>query len=175
MERLIPVPDRGQDVARVYDDCHVDLFGYVASLIRDVDAAEDIVHEGFARLVQEGVSGRRVAEPRGWLYRVCTNLAFSRSRRRAVAERWNARFGRLASTETHEPAEAAVLRRERDTELHQALRTLPRDHQAALLLAAEGFNGREIAKILGRSEGATRNILWRSRLDLKDRLERDER
>jgi len=175
MERLAPLADQRDSLAHLYEECHVDLFGYVASLTRDVDAAQDVVHEAFARLVRETANGRLVAEPRAWLYRVCTNLSFSRARRHAAAERWQARFGRPAPTDVHEPAEDAVLRRERDLQLHQALRALPRDHQAALLLAAEGFSGREIATILGRSEGATRNMLWRSRLTLRDGLEADAR
>lgn len=64
-----------------------------------------------------------------------------------------------------------VLRSERHAALTRALGTLPKAHRAALLLAADGFNGREIATILAKSEGATRNILWRARLSLKDQLE----
>jgi RNA polymerase sigma-70 factor, ECF subfamily len=171
VQRPTIVPNRVDDIASIYDECHEELFGYVASLTRDRDAAEDIVHEGFVRFVRERSSGRWVETPRAWLYRVCTNLSFSRSRRRAVADRWSATVGRIASSDVNEAAEDTVLRRERDTELHQALRSLPKDHQAALLLAADGFSGQEIASILGRSEGATRNILWRSRVSLKDRLE----
>ena len=60
---------------------------------------------------------------------------------------------------------------ERHADLTAALERLPKDHRAALLLAAQGFTGREIATILHKSEGATRNILWRARLLLKDFLQ----
>ena len=165
------VAGRMDEIAAVYDACHKDLFGYSVSLTRDLSAAEDVVHEAFARLVRETAAGRRPDNPRAWLYTVSTNLAFSRSRRRAIVDRWQQFVGRPAHAETEEPAEETVLRRERHAQLIRALDTLPKDHRAALLLAAEGFSGREISTILDKSEGATRNILWRSRLILKDRLQ----
>src|SRR6476661_4743854 len=76
------------DIAAVYDACHQDLYGYTASLTRDLSAAADVVQEAFARLVRESTAGRPPDDSRAWLYKVCTNLAFSRSRRRAIADRW---------------------------------------------------------------------------------------
>ncbi len=160
------------DIADVYDACHLGLFSYAASLTHDLSAAEDVVHEAFARLVREHVAGRAPDDPRAWLYRVCTNLAFSRSRRRAIVDRWQRLVaGRAVEEETDEGAEETVLRMERHADLTAALERLPKDHRAALLLAAQGFTGREIATILHKSEGATRNILWRARLLLKDFLQ----
>jgi RNA polymerase sigma-70 factor (ECF subfamily) len=172
LEKFVQViPGRMDGIAAVYDECLPELFGYAASLTGDRTAAEDVVQEAFARLVTQTAGGRGPENARAWLYTVTTNLAFSRARRRAVADRWNQLFGRVARDETGEAADVAVLRSERNAELGTALRTLPKDHRAALLLAADGFTGREIAGILARSEGATRNILWRARLALRDRLE----
>ena len=52
-------------------------------------------------------------------------------------------------------------------ELHAALGRLRPDGRAALLLAAQGFNGHEIATSIGRSEPATRTLLYRSRIELR--------
>jgi RNA polymerase sigma-70 factor (ECF subfamily) len=165
------IPGRMDAIAAVYDECQPDLFGYAASLTRDLAAAEDVVQESFTRLIREHAAGRSPDNPRAWLYRVCTNLAFSRSRRRLIADRWHRLFGQHQHEDVDEAAEDTVIRRERHTELSAALATLPADHRAALLLAADGFSGREIATILDKTEGATRNILWRARLTLKDRLQ----
>jgi len=172
LERLAPVvPGRMDEIAAVYDACHADLFGYAWSLTRDHPAAEDVMHEAFMRLVRESGAGRWPQNPRAWLYTVVTNLAFSRSRRRLIADRWQRFVGRSGQSDTDEAAEETVLRAERHAQLTTALASLPKDHQAALLLAADGFSGREIATILAKSEGATRNILWRARHSLKDRLQ----
>jgi RNA polymerase sigma-70 factor (ECF subfamily) len=173
---LSRVAGRMDAVAAAYDAHHAELYGYAASLVRDSAAAEDVMHEAFARLVRDSARGHWPDEPRAWLYRVCTNLAINRSRRRAAAERWHHLVGRVGASDDDEgeAAEETVIRRERHVELERALRTLPAEYRAALLLAAEGFSGREIAATLGRSEGAARNLLWRARLALKDQLEPDE-
>jgi RNA polymerase sigma-70 factor (ECF subfamily) len=158
-------------VAELYDALAPALYGYVASLTRRGESAEEIVQESFVRLVAAVRAGRVPDDPRAWVYRVATNLAVSRSRRRSIVQRWLPILVSRGEELLDEAAEETVLRRERDHELRIALRALSGEQRAALLLAADGFSGREIAEILHRSEGATRNILWRSRLALRDRLE----
>ena len=70
-----------------------------------------------------------------------------------------------------EAPEETALRRERHDDLSNALASLPADARAALLLAAREFSGQEIARAIGKSDGATRSLLWRSRLALRERLE----
>lgn len=158
-------------VTDAYDRFAAGLYSYVASLTRGGDAAEDIVQEGFMRLVGELRAGRPPDDLRPWLYAVCTNLVASRARRRSIAERWRHVLRPRDDELRDEAAEDTVIRREQNGDMRRALEALPREHRAALLLAADGFSGREIARVLGRSEGATRNILWRSRLALRDRLD----
>ena len=43
------------------------------------------------------------------------------------------------------------------------------------MLAAHGFSGREIAAALGRSELATRSLICRARIRLRERLESEAR
>lgn len=166
--------DRADDIAAVYDACHGPLFGYLASLTHDVGVAEELLQEAFVRLVALTRRGTPPAEPRAWLYTVATNLVISRSRRRAIVGRWIHRLRPLDHDTIVEAPEETVIRRERHDVLSTALAKLPADARAALLLAAEGFSGREIAVAIGKSEGATRNLLWRSRLALRERLEQGD-
>jgi RNA polymerase sigma factor (sigma-70 family) len=108
---------------------------------------------------------------RPWLYRAASNAAISRSRRRTSLTRLLPRL-----LERAEPArpEGETLRVERDAELHLALATLEPDGRAALLLAAQGFDGREIAASIGRTEAATRTLMCRSRIKLRLLLEAAE-
>ena len=66
--------------------------------------------------------------------------------------------------------ESATLRRERTETLERVLGDLPDDARVALLLAAHGFKGEEIAEAIGRSHGATRSMLLRARLRVRDEL-----
>ena len=157
------------DVASTYAECGRDLYAYCIGVARDAGIAEEIVQEAFARLVREQRSGRYPDNPRAWLYTVATNLLRLRARRLSIADRWRRGEGR-ANEEVDVAAEDVVIRRERTSELSAALAGLPRDVRAALLLAADGFSGLEIASFLGKSEGATRNLMWRARLALRDQL-----
>ena len=69
-----------------------------------------------------------------------------------------------------EAAEAAAIRHEQHAELHRALADPVRRAANRAALAARGFAGEEIALMIGRSHGATRTLLWRSRAALPDRL-----
>jgi DNA-directed RNA polymerase specialized sigma24 family protein len=51
-----------------------------------------------------------------------------------------------------------------------ALAGLTPDARTALMLAAHGFTGHEIAEAIGRSDLATRSLLCRARLRLREQL-----
>ena len=163
---------QGDQIVTLYDEHQRDLYGFARSAADDPDQADDFVQEAFLRLVREMRAGRVPANPGGWLYRVCANLIISDARRRGVSTR-----GRLTvrRVEAASSAEDESLRREQQLELADALRRLPAEGRLALLLAAQGQSGREIAAALGRTESATRTILCRARRRLRDELARGVR
>ena len=156
-------------IVALYDTHQRDLYGFARSALDDPGLADDFVQEAFLRLVRE-IRARRVPDnPGGWLYRVCANLIISDARRRGVTAR-----GRLAlrRNEAASSAEDESLRREEQLELVDALRRLPAEGRLALLLAAQGLRGREIAAALGRTESAARTILCRARRRLREEVAR---
>ena len=62
------------------------------------------------------------------------------------------------------------LENERRSDLETILAELGADARTALLMAANGFNGIEIAEAIGRSGNATRSMMCRARLQLRERL-----
>jgi RNA polymerase sigma factor (sigma-70 family) len=143
---------------------------FAYAMTRDRDAADDLVQETFLRLVKEFNSGRPPENISAWLFRVCSNLAMSRGRRISTVQR----FLRVArSSHDAPPAEIEILRREENAALLEGLARLPADARAALLMAAQGFSGREIAEALGRSEAATRTMMFRAREKLRIYLVRE--
>jgi RNA polymerase sigma-70 factor, ECF subfamily len=154
----------GLALTALYEAHRAELLGFLLKMTRDREAAEDLLQETFIRLIREARAGRLPDAVRPWLYRVAANAAISRSRHGAV---WNRLVPRLVDRREPERPDAELLRAERDTELHAALASLPPDGRAALLLAAQGFNGHEIATSIGRTEGATRTLLCRSRVRLR--------
>jgi RNA polymerase sigma factor (sigma-70 family) len=171
-EVSLVVPSRGAaraaDIVAAYDANERDLFSFVLAVTRDRSAAEDLVQEAFLRLIREAHAGRFPDNARAWLYRVAVNLARSRARRMIVADHWR---GFFAARNTERSAEDEIMRRERGGVLRDALAALSTEARMAFLLASDGYAGQEIAAIIGRSEGATRTLLWRARRDLRHRME----
>lgn len=150
-----------------YETHRGSLFRYLVSATRDAATAEDLAQEAFARLTREVGDGRPPRNPAAWLFRVALNLVTSRARHASVAERSG---HRLERPDDEASPEDEVLRLERSSVLHRALAELPEDDRAALLLAARGYRGPEIAEALGKSQAATRTQLCRARARLRERL-----
>jgi RNA polymerase sigma-70 factor (ECF subfamily) len=161
---------RAAELVAAYDANERDLFGFVLAVTRDAVTAEDLVQEAFLRLVREAHAGRYPDNPRSWLYRVAVNLARTRARRRVVADRWRHLF---VSRDVARSPEEEFVGRERSDTLQRALAQLSTDGRIAFLLASDGHSGEEVAALIGRSEGATRTLLWRARRDLRRHLERE--
>ncbi len=151
-------------ISTAYRDHAAAIHGTALRSTRDPEAAADVTAEAFLRLVVEAQAGRFPDNVGGWLYRTSANLVISRGRRMSVARRFAPRLVRHDG-----PAEpdAVTLMNERHHELSAALASLAVAERVALLMAANGATGAEIAGHLGRSYGATRTLLCRARLHLR--------
>jgi RNA polymerase sigma-70 factor (ECF subfamily) len=152
------------ELSELYLRYRGEILAFLVPMTRDPEVAEDLLQDTFIRLIREARAGRGPDNVRAWLYRVAANLAISRGRRLAA---WLRVLPRLLDRGEPPRPEAEFLDRERDTELHAALARLQPAGRAALLLAAQGFDGHEIATLIGRSESATRTLLYRSRIELR--------
>jgi DNA-directed RNA polymerase specialized sigma24 family protein len=77
----------------------------------------------------------------------------------------------LAQRETEaDGPEPHVLDDERRADLESMLAALQPDARTALLMAAQGFDGSAIAIAIGRTELATRSLMWRARIQLRQLL-----
>jgi RNA polymerase sigma-70 factor (ECF subfamily) len=162
-----PAPRSSDLVAATYDAHQRELYSFALRTSRDPEVAEDLVHESFLRLIVEVEAGREPTNVRAWLYRVIANLAVSRARRAAVAQK---QLGELLDRRTEGGPEPQFLEQERRSDLDVVLAELGEDARTALLMAANGFSGLEIAEAIGRSANATRSMMCRARLQLRERL-----
>jgi RNA polymerase sigma-70 factor, ECF subfamily len=137
---------------------------FAQRLTRDADAANDFAQETFARLARASSLGRPPERLAPWLFRVCANLVVSEARKRRTFE---AACFKLESRQMAAEPDDEVLKRERDAMIAAALATLAPDARRALQLAAVGWRGRETARAIGRTEEATRSMLFRSRARLR--------
>ena len=158
-------------VIGAFEAYHAELYNFLRRSTRDESAAEDLIQEAFLRLTREVSAGRTPENMRAWLYRVASNLAISRGRRRTTVFAWMSRYGQRADDVAESP-ESIVLGRLRYAALDAAMAALSADARTALLLSVEGFSGEEIADTIGRSHSATRTLLSRARVRV--RLDREQ-
>jgi RNA polymerase sigma-70 factor (ECF subfamily) len=144
------------------------LRGRLLAMTRDPAIADDLVGEAFLRLAAEMRAGRAPLDPAAWLHRVGSNLVVSRARHATVATR--AMPGLLERDVASSP-EDAVIERERDLLVRDALATLRVDDRQIVVMAARGYRPEEIANVIGKTGQATRTRLCRARGRLRARLE----
>jgi len=163
--------DARREVLRAYEEHRAELFAFLVSVTRDGESAADLLQESFLRLLREGETRGAPLDPRAWLFRVAGNLAVSAARRRLTVRRW---APWLIGRESEASPEQEYLRREDADLVHAALANLRADDRVGLLMTAHGCPTSEIARALGRSELATRSLLCRARIKLRDQVQREE-
>src|SRR5664279_1388467 len=80
----LPAPSTAQtSFEALYRSCAADLYAYVASLLRDREAAQDVTAQAFERALRKRRSfdSRRGSE-RAWLFGIARNAALDELRRR---------------------------------------------------------------------------------------------
>lgn len=154
-------------VEAAYEGHRSQLVRYLTGVTHDASTAEDLAQDAFVRLTIEASAGRVPDDIGAWLHRVAHNLAMSRGRRLSVADR---RHSELAVPDQPRSPEQLALASERDREVQDAVSDLEAVHRYALLMAAMGYGGIDIARSIGRTEAATRTMLCRVRAKVRTRL-----
>ena len=126
------------------------VYAYVATLLRDRSAAEEVTAQAFERAYRKRRSFRpERGSPDAWLFGIARNAALDelrRSRRRAVLEAEPADDLTLPADEQAD----AALRRET---VRAAIASLdPRERDLIALKYSAGLSHAEIARVIGGSE-----------------------
>lgn len=159
-------------LGQVYDDYYDRIYRYIYCYLGRADAAEDVAANVFTRLL---IAVRNGNSPRSnlgaWLYRVAHNLVVDTFRRKPVEDLEVAEW--LDSGEpdlTHTVEQNLQLERVR-TALQQLTAT---QQQVIVCKFLEGMDSREVAQILGKSEGAVDALQHRALLALRKALSQSE-
>lgn len=146
------------------------VYGYAFYLLGDHHDAEDVTERTFlsalgniGRFRDEGASFR------SWLFRIAHNEVVNglrQRRRRRTLPLYDA-----AERVTHDDPGRLVGMADEARELRRALSQLPDDRRWVIVLRfVDGLSSREIAAVLGRSEGAVRVLQHRALRDLAAKL-----
>jgi len=139
------------------------VYRYACGLLSDQYLAEDVTQETFMRLYNTLNDGHEVTNPRAWLTVTARNLCLNlkrQTRREILSESADA---------CHPQQETADFEVKRG--VNTALGQLDDKQREALILKEyEGYSYEEIAGIMGTTVPGVRSLLYRARLELKNRL-----
>jgi RNA polymerase sigma-70 factor (ECF subfamily) len=159
---------READVAfdRLYRSSRDDVYAYVASLLRDSAAAEEVTAAAFERAYRKRSrfdSSR--GEQRAWLFGIARNAALDELRRRGRQAELTAEPADLAQAGAEESTEAS----ERRLALTSALAHLdPRERELIALKYFAGLANFEISEVLGITESNAGTKLHRAVTKLRE-------
>jgi RNA polymerase sigma factor (sigma-70 family) len=138
--------------------------------------AEDLTQEVFVRVFRS-LESYTPGTFEGWLHRITTNLFLDSARRKQ-----RIRFEGLADDVAqrlpgNDPSPAQAFdERHMDSDVQSALKALPPDYRAAVVLCdIEGFSYEEIAATLGVKLGTVRSRIHRGRAQLRAALAHRQR
>lgn len=140
------------------------LWAYLRRLGGDEALADDVLQESYIKFLGHVMAGSDEREMRGFLYRIATNLMrdrWRREQRERVGLEGILRFFR------EESRESAPLRMDLDAALG---RLKSRDRALLWLAYVEGYEHREIARILDLGEKSVRVLLFRAKKKIAEHL-----
>ena len=143
-------------------------------LLGDVEEARDAAQEVFLKAFRKAGDFRPQGQVYTWLYRIAVNHCLNKLRRRRLVRflRWDDAAdpgGDIAEAPPYDPPDrapdpaAALEARRRWDSTRRAIAKLPAGQRAVLVLARfEGLSYRQIAEVLGITEGAVESRLFRA-------------
>jgi len=169
----LPSPTRTSgaalDFEALYRAARDDVFAYVATLLRDRAAAEDVTAHAFERAYrkQRSFKPSRGSE-RAWLFGIARNAALDELRRRKRIAELVAEPADVDALAPEDHAEAALRR----AAVRVALaRLAPREREIVALKFHAGLDNAELAAVLGVSVSNAGTQLHRAMTKLREAVE----
>jgi RNA polymerase sigma-70 factor (ECF subfamily) len=169
LEQMLPIPDvidraRGGDrhaFGELYDTHVESVYRYVLYRVREPSDAEDLTSEvftrAFANIHRYRWQGKSFL---AWLYTIARNAVTDRRRRERPTVDLDDAFG--VAEEGPTAHDRAVTGEQVDA-LRGAVRHLTSEQQEVLVLRfVQNMSSRQVAKMLGKNEGAVRALQFRA-------------
>jgi RNA polymerase sigma-70 factor (ECF subfamily) len=149
-----------------------DVYSYAYYRVGDHHDAEDLTEQTFLQAYRHFERAQRESEGRPlrpWLIRIAHNLAANLYRDRA--RKPATPIDETATLVALHTTEQLVEGRDELSRVLEGVRQLPDDRREALIMRfALGMDNREIARALGRSDGATKVLIHRAIKQLEERV-----
>jgi RNA polymerase sigma-70 factor (ECF subfamily) len=156
------------------------LYAAALRMARNPLDAQDLVQEAYTKAFSAFHQYRPGTNLKAWLYRILTNTYINLYRKRQrepqqantdTVEDWQLAQASAHTSSGLKSAEAEALDHLPDTDVKQALQSIPEDFRMAVYYSdVEGFAYKEIAEILDIPIGTVMSRLHRGRRLLRERL-----
>ncbi len=180
---LIRAVQRGEQDAfevlvRSYDQS---VLGLAMNLLRSQEDARDVYQEAFLRVYKNIHSFRFDCSFHTWLYRIVTNICFDILRKRKIRKEESPvletadgsvdRTYGIEEDRAEGDPERRLHNRQLNSRIGEALRMLtPRERMVFELRHYQGLRLKSIGEILGTSEEAAKNCLFRATQKMRNEL-----
>ena len=149
----------------LYRETVGDVYAYVATLVRDRTAAEDVVAQAYERAYRKRRSfDARRGSPRAWIFGIARNAALDELRRGRRTTALPADEALAGEAGEHDPDATA-----RRLTVRAALQELPpRDRELIALRFHGGLSNAEVGRVLGTSETNAGTRIHRAMTKLRE-------
>ena len=154
--------DTVRDFEALYRSCRDDVYGYIATMVRDAATAEDVVATAFERAYRRHRQyDPRRGTQRAWVFGIARNAALDELRRRKRHAALLLEPADESAAPAEDPTQRATVRAALDT-----LRT--REREIVALKYGAGLSNGELAGVLGVSESNAGTLVHRAMTKLRE-------
>jgi RNA polymerase sigma-70 factor, ECF subfamily len=147
-------------------DLHANgVYRLALAMLRQPEAAQDVVQDTFARLIEQLRAHGPLTNPRGWLYTVAAHACRDRQRRLHRWLPWFSERDTRRASETPDRFDGAHV-------VLDAIRGLPSRDRLLIALRAQGLSYREIGDAAGIRATSVGQLLTRALNRLQQELDR---
>lgn len=158
----------------LYNRLHLQLYHFISRFVKEKPLAEDILQETFLRVFKERKSYRKIAHFSTYLFTIARNLCLD------ALKTWEKRH--LLSNQEDDVERAMdrskgpskVLEESETREIVQReIQALPADQREVLILNKySGLTHEEIAQIVGSTQAAVKQKVYRAMVSLRKKLKK---
>jgi len=158
-----------QVFSKIYDENINKIYRFIYLKVNSQETAEDLCSETFLKGWQVFKSNKNIENPQAFLYQIARNLVIDHYREKARTQTVSPESSPIADPSADLEG-AALVNLEMDA-IKTALADLRNDYQEVIIWHyVNDYSVPEIAKMMGKSEGATRVQLHRALKALKDKM-----
>ena len=163
------MPDLRKTFSKIYDQYIGKIYRFVFLKVNSQEIAQDLTSETFLRGWESFKNGNKIENPQAFLYRIARNLVTDYHREKGRRQVVSAEY--VSIVDPNPGLEEKSLLKSDIDNIKMALASLKEEYQDVVIWHyLDDLPVREVAKMMGRTEEATRVLLSRALKSLKNEL-----